>query len=133
MREMRDGSFLSRGGFSTRYSHFIRRFPMSTFLTSHLASLISALGSYFTSRFSTRYSVSYFTSQLLGWRRVTSHISVYGHKNHPSLSQGVLAGLIRRVCVFGVCPNFHAKPIGCWAVFAAGYIVRVYSCYTLHH
>lgn len=75
----------------------------------------------------------------LGMRQaghLTSHISVYGHKNHPSLSQGVKGyamRLICGVCAFGVFQNFPAKPIGRFAVFVAGYIVCVYPCYTLHH
>jgi hypothetical protein len=92
----------------TRCVRWERRFLISwrffySVLTSRRA-VSHVYVSYFTSRISTRYSVSYFTShishlgvrqagsyftsQLLGWRRVTSHISVLGTKITPRFRKG---------------------------------------------
>ena len=129
--------FLISRRFSTRYSHLVGRFPMSTFLTSHLirrrfltSHLAFLLGTLFlTSHLTFHISVlgrrsshiSHFTSQLLGWRRVTFHISVYGRKNHPSLSQGVLAGLLGQFYCYSYCVTMRQFVCVCYMLYQGAY------------
>ena len=123
---MRDGgwSHLAPAGFASRLavfllhissvvfltSHLIWRFPMSTFLTSHLAFLLGTL--FLTSHLSFWAGAgSHLTSRCTAGL-FTSHISAGRHKNHPSLSQGVLAGLIRRVGIFRAI-QYSTFLVGC--------------------
>lgn len=112
----------SRGGFLLGTHISSGGFPCLRFLL-HISHLTSHLAvSYFTSRVSTRYSISYFTSQLLGWRRVTSHISVCGRqvishlarqaqKSPLAFARG--AGLICRVGIFRVVQYGAFFVVGC--------------------